>query len=399
MEVEAESVAYTVCQHYGIDTSEYSFAYVAEWGSGKETPELKASLDVIRGAASEIITKVDSQILEMTKEATQDKAAETQGISDKPEQTVQSKFFGNTPYKDIPEKAYFNVSTAVAPKIIAELESQGLKFSGMNNDNSMTTFTLTKADSEKFREIEKSVTAPEMSVIEPKPQAQNNIIGNTSFKDISEKSYFKIDNDLAVKVAAELEAQGIKFSGNIKDDKTTFTLEKADSAAFKAVVTAVRTAESELKVADKFPEKAVIENKDEREAIISALLDDIQNSEPEDYGGAVGLAVIEANLREKSIDELRADYKEMQAFDIHEYADPGAEVVEANHRANISALSELETKAAKVEKTAEKIEKKPCEKKSIKARIEADKQERVAVKNVGVPEKAAGKSKTTDFEH
>jgi len=133
-------------------------------------------LDVIRGAASEIITKVDSQILEITEEVTQNKAAKTQGFSDKSEQPAQSKFFGNTPYKDILEKAYFNVSTAVAPKIIAELESHGLKFSGMNNDNNMTTFTL----------------------------------------------------------------------------------KKTDSALFKAVVAAVRTAESELKVADKFPEKIVL---------------------------------------------------------------------------------------------------------------------------------------------
>ena len=40
-EVEAESIAYTVCQHFGIDTSDYSFGYVAGWGSGKEFPELK----------------------------------------------------------------------------------------------------------------------------------------------------------------------------------------------------------------------------------------------------------------------------------------------------------------------------------------------------------------------
>ncbi|MBP5756353.1 MAG: antirestriction protein ArdA, partial [Spirochaetales bacterium] len=47
-ETEAESVAYVVCQHYGIDTSDYSFAYVATWSADKEVPELKASLDTIR---------------------------------------------------------------------------------------------------------------------------------------------------------------------------------------------------------------------------------------------------------------------------------------------------------------------------------------------------------------
>ena len=53
-EVEAESVAYTVCQHYGIDTSDYSFAYVAGWSQGKEMPELKESLNTIREAAADL---------------------------------------------------------------------------------------------------------------------------------------------------------------------------------------------------------------------------------------------------------------------------------------------------------------------------------------------------------
>ena len=58
-EVEAESVAYVVCQHYGINTSDYSFSYVAGWSEGKETPELKASLDKIRQTASEFIYQID----------------------------------------------------------------------------------------------------------------------------------------------------------------------------------------------------------------------------------------------------------------------------------------------------------------------------------------------------
>lgn len=67
-EVEAESVAYTICQHYGIDTSDYSFAYIAGWSHGKETPELKASLDTIRKAASEMITDIDGHLQELIAE-------------------------------------------------------------------------------------------------------------------------------------------------------------------------------------------------------------------------------------------------------------------------------------------------------------------------------------------
>ncbi|SFL28591.1 protein of unknown function [Lachnospiraceae bacterium KH1T2] len=66
-EVEAESVAYTVCQHYGIDTSEYSFAYVAGWSKGKEMPELKESLNTIREASSELITAIDEKAQELMK--------------------------------------------------------------------------------------------------------------------------------------------------------------------------------------------------------------------------------------------------------------------------------------------------------------------------------------------
>lgn len=61
-EVEAESVAYIVCQHYGINTSDYSFSYVAGWSEGKETPELKASLDKIRQTASEFIYQIDQKM-------------------------------------------------------------------------------------------------------------------------------------------------------------------------------------------------------------------------------------------------------------------------------------------------------------------------------------------------
>ncbi len=67
-EVEAESVAYTVCQHYGIDTSDYSFAYVATWSQGKETPELKESLNTIREAAADLIAKIDEKVQELTAE-------------------------------------------------------------------------------------------------------------------------------------------------------------------------------------------------------------------------------------------------------------------------------------------------------------------------------------------
>ena len=64
-EVQAESVAYAVCQHYGLDTSDYSFGYVAGWSSGKDLKELRASLETIRATAHELITTIDGHLAEL----------------------------------------------------------------------------------------------------------------------------------------------------------------------------------------------------------------------------------------------------------------------------------------------------------------------------------------------
>ena len=58
-EMEAESVAYVVCQHFGIDTADYSFGYVAGWSHGKDLSQLKASLELIRNTAAELIDGID----------------------------------------------------------------------------------------------------------------------------------------------------------------------------------------------------------------------------------------------------------------------------------------------------------------------------------------------------
>ena len=77
-EVEAESVAYTVCQHYGLDTSDYSFGYVAGWSSTKELAELKGSLETIRSAAAEIINSIDGYIAQLQKEQDKEQTIPTQ---------------------------------------------------------------------------------------------------------------------------------------------------------------------------------------------------------------------------------------------------------------------------------------------------------------------------------
>ena len=67
-EVEAESISYTVCQYYGIETADNSFGYIAGWSQGKDLQELRASLETINHTASELITDIDRNFAEICKE-------------------------------------------------------------------------------------------------------------------------------------------------------------------------------------------------------------------------------------------------------------------------------------------------------------------------------------------
>ena len=89
-EVEAESVAYTVCQRYGIETSDYSFGYIAGWSSGKETKELKSSLDTIRKTAAEMIESIDAKFKVLLAEKAQsaEKEAEAPATEIMPEAPI-----------------------------------------------------------------------------------------------------------------------------------------------------------------------------------------------------------------------------------------------------------------------------------------------------------------------
>lgn len=67
-EVEAESVTYCVCSAFGVDTSEYSFPYIAGWSSGRDMKELKASMDIIRKTAGEMIDELSDNLQELLAE-------------------------------------------------------------------------------------------------------------------------------------------------------------------------------------------------------------------------------------------------------------------------------------------------------------------------------------------
>ncbi len=56
-EIQAESIAYMVSKHFGLDTSDYSFGYVGTWL--KDNKQLMDNLDVIKTTSTQMINDIE----------------------------------------------------------------------------------------------------------------------------------------------------------------------------------------------------------------------------------------------------------------------------------------------------------------------------------------------------
>ena len=122
-EVQAESVAYAVCQHYGLDTSDYSFGYVAGWSSGKDLKELRASLETIRATAHELITTIDGHLAELQQQRQAQQAVE-QTVEQAAEQPAPDSVFSKLPPEQQQEMTD-SVKAMLQPLIDADVKSTG----------------------------------------------------------------------------------------------------------------------------------------------------------------------------------------------------------------------------------------------------------------------------------
>ena len=118
-EVQAESVAYAVCQHYGLDTSDYSFGYVAGWSSGKDLKELRASLETIRATAHELITAIDGHLAEL-----QQQRQAQQAVEQAAEQPAPDSVFSKLPPEQQQEMTD-SVKAMLQTLIDADVKSTG----------------------------------------------------------------------------------------------------------------------------------------------------------------------------------------------------------------------------------------------------------------------------------
>ena len=141
-EVQAESVAYAVCQHYGLDTSDYSFGYVAGWSSGKDLKELKASLETIRATAHELITTIDGHLAQLQKERqTQQEQPQAAPLERAAEQPDPYSVFSKLPPEQQREMTA-SVKAMLQALIDADLKSTGEVSQGTKEAAQAQGFTI-----------------------------------------------------------------------------------------------------------------------------------------------------------------------------------------------------------------------------------------------------------------
>jgi antirestriction protein ArdC len=141
-EVQAESVAYAVCQHYGLDTSDYSFGYVAGWSSGKDLKELKASLETIRATAHELITTIDGHLAQLQKERqTQQEQPQTAPLEQAAEQPDPDSVFSKLPTEQ-QQEITDSVKAMLQTLIDADLKSTGEVSQGTKEAAQAQGFTI-----------------------------------------------------------------------------------------------------------------------------------------------------------------------------------------------------------------------------------------------------------------
>ena len=184
-EVQAESVAYAVCQHYGLDTSDYSFGYVAGWSSGKDLKELKASLETIRATAHELITTIDGHLTQLQKERQaqqeQPQAAPLEQAAEQPD--PDSVFSKLSPEQQ--QEMTDSVKAMLQTLIDADLKSTGEVSQGTKEAAQAQGFTIAgdgtleqaKAPQEAGDRLDDFLEATEQANAIPQPQAWNGIDG------------------------------------------------------------------------------------------------------------------------------------------------------------------------------------------------------------------------------
>lgn len=258
-EVQAESTAFIVAERMGLDTSEYSFPYIASWSDGRQLDQLTNVLDEIQQAAKRMSAAIESELLKLQKR----------------DLTID-EMLDDTDLDNI-QKAEILIDDCRARGILfCEQETDEiLQFAGEHEDISETVRLISDMEmtfaqmpvTEETQDISQAEYAAAMNfeTVFHKPKGAKTMemqraakpekpatLGNTPYQVLcrSQVQYFKgLKPRHAENIAKQLDADGIAFSGVRKDNSVTLTVRKVDVPQYEAAVAKVKAGYSQARKA------------------------------------------------------------------------------------------------------------------------------------------------------
>ncbi|SFX42117.1 YodL domain-containing protein [Ruminococcus sp. XPD3002] len=251
-EVQAESTAFIVAEWLGLDTSEYSFPYIASWSDGKQLDQLTKVLDEIQQAAKKLTSSIESELLKLQKR-----------------DLTMDEMLADTELNNI-QKAEILIDDCKSRNIIFSKEDQEMifQYAGEHEDIAETVrliadMEMTCSQITPAEEIPQDITqeeymaamnfdAPNFTNTEGKqmnhysgsPQEKSGVFGNTPYAQLGERSQLEYYKNLkprhADNIARQLEADGVRFSGKHYGNTVTITVNKTDIPRYLAAVDKVK---------------------------------------------------------------------------------------------------------------------------------------------------------------
>ena len=255
-EVQAESTAFILAEKFGVDTSEYSFPYIASWSDGKQLDQLTKVLDEIQQTTKKLADSIESEMLK----------AQKKGLS-------TEEMLADTDLSNVQKAEILIDEYAQRGVVFTKAETMEITAFAEKNEDISSTIRMME-DMEHIRQ-QRPVTEEQPADVSPEEymagldfdtanrrpavvrnnvvqgNATNpNILGNTPYKELCKApvQYFAgLKPRHADNIAKELTAQGIPFSGVKKEYSVTLTIRKTDVPRYEAIVAKVKASYSQAK--------------------------------------------------------------------------------------------------------------------------------------------------------
>lgn len=260
-EVQAESTAFIVAERIGLDTSEYSFPYIASWSDGKQLDQLTKVLDEIQQAAKAMSAAIESELLKLQKrDLTIDEMLDDTDLDNIQKAEIliddcrgRGIVFSEQDEDTIMQYAGAHEDIAETVRLISDIEMTMMQIpetEEVPQDISQAEYVAAMSfDTFNHRSKEVKTMREMQRTDQPK---KPETLGNTPYQVLcrSQVQYFKgLKPRHAENIAKQLDADGIAFSGVRKENSVTLTVRKVDVPQYEAAVAKVKAGYSQARKA------------------------------------------------------------------------------------------------------------------------------------------------------